>query len=166
MVSRLAKTPVPAILAAVYKESSMSALTLAKANQIIVKALEKAREMKIKPVTVVVLDDAGHLKAMQREDGASMFRFDVATGKAWAAVGMGASSRALAARAKDNPNFFVTLAATAAGKFLPQIGGVLIRDAQGTILGAAGASGGTGEEDEAVCAAGIEAAGFTADAKA
>ena len=108
--------------------------------------------MKIKPVTVVVLDDAGHLKAMQREDGASMFRFDVATGKAWAAVGMGASSRALAGRAKDNPNFFITLAATAGGKFLPQIGGVLIRDASGAILGAAGASGGTGEEDEAVCA--------------
>jgi uncharacterized protein GlcG (DUF336 family) len=141
-------------------------LSLAKANQIVTKALEKAREMKIKPVTVVVLDQSGHLKAMQREDGASMFRFDVATGKAWAAVGMGASSRALAARAKDNPNFFITLAATAAGKFLPQVGGVLIRDAQGNILGAAGASGGTGEEDEAVCAYGIAQAGFTADANA
>jgi uncharacterized protein GlcG (DUF336 family) len=79
---------------------------------------------------------------------------------------MGASSRALAARAKDNPNFFITLAATAAGKFLPQIGGVLIRDAQGNILGAAGASGGTGEEDEAVCAYGIEQAGLVPDAKA
>jgi len=143
----------------------MSALNLAKANQIITKALEKAREMKIKPVTVVVLDQGGHLKAMQREDGASMFRFDVATGKAWASVGMGASSRALAARAKDNPNFFITLAATAAGKFLPQTGGVLIRDAQGNILGAAGVSGGTGDEDEAVCAYGIEQAGFVADAK-
>jgi uncharacterized protein GlcG (DUF336 family) len=136
----------------------MPTLTLAQANQIVAKALEKARAMKIKPVTVVVLDDAGHLKAMQREDGASMFRFDVATGKAWAAVGMGASSRALAGRAKDNPNFFITLAATAGGKFLPQIGGVLIRDASGAILGAAGASGGTGEEDEAVCAHGIEQA--------
>jgi uncharacterized protein GlcG (DUF336 family) len=143
----------------------MSTLSLIQANQIIVKALEKAREMQIKPVTVVVLDQSGHLKAMQREDGASMFRFDVATGKAWAAVGMGASSRALAARAKDNPNFFITLAATAAGKFLPQIGGVLIRDAAGNILGAAGASGGTGEEDEAVCAHGIEHAGLVADAK-
>jgi uncharacterized protein GlcG (DUF336 family) len=143
----------------------MSALTLAQANKIIAKALEKAREMKIKPVSVVVLDDGGHLKAMQREDGASMFRFDVATGKAWAAVAMGASSRALAGRAKDNPNFFVTLAATAHGKFLPQTGGVLIRDASGAILGSAGASGGTGDEDEAVCAYGIEQAGFTADAK-
>jgi uncharacterized protein GlcG (DUF336 family) len=143
----------------------MTTLNLAQANKIIAKALEKAREMNIKPVTVVVLDDGGHLKAMQREDGASMFRVDVATGKAWAAVGMGASSRALAARAKDNPNFFITLAATARGKFLPQVGGVLIRDATGAILGAAGASGGTGEEDEAVCAYGIEQAGFTADAK-
>ena len=143
----------------------MSTLSLVQANQIIAKALEKAREMKIKPVSVVVLDDGGHLKAMQREDGASMFRFDVATGKAWAAVAMGASSRALAGRAKDNPNFFVTLAATAHGKFLPQTGGVLIRDAKGAILGAAGASGGTGDEDEAVCAYGIEQAGFVADAK-
>jgi uncharacterized protein GlcG (DUF336 family) len=143
----------------------MPALSLAQANKIIAKALEKAREMKIKPVSVVVLDSGGHLKAMQREDGASMFRFDVATGKAWAAVAMGASSRALAARAKDNPNFFVTLAATAKGKFLPQTGGVLIRDSSGGILGAAGASGGTGDEDEAVCAFGIEEAGFVADAK-
>ena len=144
----------------------MSTLTLAQANQIIAKALEKARAMKIKPVTVVVLDDAGHPRAMQREDGASMFRYDVATGKAWAAVAMGTSSRAVAGRAKDNPNFFITLAATAHGKFLPQIGGVLIRDAAGTILGSAGASGGTGEEDEAVCAFGIEQAGLVADAKA
>ena len=141
----------------------MPRLTLAQANEIVTKALEKARAMKIKPVTVVVLDDAGHLKAMQREDGASMFRFDVATGKAWAAVGMGASSRALAARAKDNPNFFVALAATAQGKFLPQPGAVLIRNAQGELLGAAGASGGTGDEDEAVCKYGIEQAGFTAE---
>jgi uncharacterized protein GlcG (DUF336 family) len=119
--------------------------------------------MKIQPVTVVVLDESGHLKAMQREDGASMFRYDVATGKAWAAVGMGASSRALANRAKGNPNFFITLAATAQGKFLPQPGGVLIRDAAGTIVGAAGASGGTGDEDEAICAYGIEQTGFKAD---
>jgi uncharacterized protein GlcG (DUF336 family) len=143
----------------------MSTLSLTQANQIIAKALEKARAMKINPVTVVVLDEAGHLKAMQREDGASMFRVDVATGKAWAAVGFGVSSRALATRAKDNPNFFVSLAATAQGKFLPQIGGVLIRDAGGRILGAAGASGGTGEEDEAACMHGIEQAGLVADAK-
>lgn len=141
----------------------MATLTLQQANTIIAKAIEKAREMNIKPVAVVVLDDGGHLKAMQREDDASMFRYDVATGKAWTSVGMGVSSRAIAARAKRNPNFMITLAATAGGKFLPQPGGVLIRDEQDRIVGAAGASGGTGDEDEAICAFGIGEAGLTAD---
>jgi len=141
----------------------MAKLTLQQANKIIEGALAKAREMKIKPLGVVVLDESGHLKAAQREDAASMFRIEIATGKAWAAVGMGASSRALAARAKDNPNFFVTLAATAGGKFLPQTGAVLIRNAAGELLGAAGASGGTGEEDEAACKYGVEQAGLVAE---
>ena len=143
----------------------MAALTLKAANTIIAKAFEKAREMKIKPLGVVVLDASGHIVSAQRQDGASMFRLDVAKGKAWAAVAMGASSRALAKRAKDNPNFFVSLAATAEGKFLPQTGGVLIKSQDGTIIGSAGASGGTGDEDEACCVAGIEAAELTADAK-
>jgi uncharacterized protein GlcG (DUF336 family) len=142
----------------------MATLTLQQTNRIIEGALAKAREMKIKPLAVVVLDESGNVKAAQREDGASMFRFDVARGKAWASVAMGASSRVLAQRAKENPNFFITLAATAQGKFLPQTGGVLIKNAQGEILGAAGASSGTGEEDEAACAHGIERAGLVADA--
>ncbi len=142
----------------------MPKLTLAQANRIVEGALAKARAMNVRPLAVVVLDEGGHLKAAQREDGASMFRVDVATGKAWAAVGMDAASGVLAQRAKGNPAFFHTLAATAHGKFLPQPGAVLIRDSDGTIIGAAGASGGTGEEDEAACIAGVEAAGLKADA--
>ncbi len=144
----------------------MAQLTLKQANTIIEKGFAKAREMKIKPLGIVVLDAAGHVVSAQREDGASMFRLDVAQGKAWAAVAMGASSKALANRAKGNPNFFVALAATAGGKFLPQTGAALIKDKDGAILGAAGGSGGTGEEDEACCVAGIDAAGLTADASA
>lgn len=144
----------------------MPGLTLKQANTIIEGALAKAREMKIKPLAVVVVDDGGNIVASQREDNASMFRFDVALGKAWGAVAMGASSRALGKRAKDNPNFFLALASTAKGKFLPQTGAALIRDAQGNILGAAGASGGTGDEDEAACAYGIEKAGLKADVSA
>lgn len=143
----------------------MASLTLKQANTIAEGALAKAHTMKIKPLAVVVLDASGHIVAAQREDNASMFRIDVALGKAWAAVAMGSSSRALAKRARENPNFFVTLAATAQGKFLPQPGAALIKDAQGNILGAAGASGGTGDEDEACCVAGIEKAGLTADAE-
>ena len=138
-------------------------LTLEQANTIVEGAIARAREMSYRPLTVAVLDDGGNLKAMQREDGASMFRFDIAVGKAWAAVGMGASSRFLAERARENPNFFVTLADTADGKFLPQPGGVLIRDAEGRVLGAAGASGAAGSEDEEAVAYGIREAGLFTD---
>jgi uncharacterized protein GlcG (DUF336 family) len=138
----------------------MTALTLVQAQHIIAGALAHSKSKGYKPMAVVVLDDSGHLKAFAREDGATMMRFDVALGKAYGAVGFGASSRSLAERAKDNPNFFLGLAATAQGKLLAQPGAVLIKDAQGHVLGAAGASGGTGDEDEEICAAGVKAAGL------
>jgi len=135
-------------------------LTLAQANQIIAAALQRATDAGHQPMAVVVLDAAGHTKSAQRQDGASMFRIDIASGKAWASIAMGAASRALTQRAKDLPAFFGALAATGQGKFIPQTGAVLIKDADGKVLGAAGASGGTGDEDEAICIAGIEAAGL------
>jgi uncharacterized protein GlcG (DUF336 family) len=140
----------------------MSVLNLAAAQKIIEAALAHSKAKGYKPMGIAVLDESGQLKAFAREDGASMFRFDIARAKAWGAVGMGASSRVLAQRAKDNPNFFVTLAATADGKFLPQTGAVLVKNANGQVLGAVGASGGTGDEDEEICIAGIEAAGLMA----
>ena len=138
----------------------MQTLTLAQAQQIIQAALAKSKERGFKPMGIAVLDASGNLKAFASEDGASMFRFDVARAKAWGAVGMGVSSRVLGQRAKDNPNFFVALAATADGKFLPQTGAVLVKDAGGNLLGAVGASGGTGDEDEEICLAGVQAAGL------
>jgi len=138
----------------------MSTLTLEQATTIINAALAQSKASGFNPMGIVVLDAAGDIKAYAREDGASMFRFDVARGKAWGAVGMGISSRALAERAKDNPNFFVSLAATAQGRFLPQPGAVVIKDAAGAVIGAVGASGGTGDEDELICIAGVRAAGF------
>jgi uncharacterized protein GlcG (DUF336 family) len=138
----------------------MNSLTLAQANQIISAALAASKEAGYNPMGIAVLDASGNLKAFASEDGASMFRFDIARAKAWGAVGMGVSSRTLGQRAKDNPNFFIALAATADGKFLPQTGAVVIKDAQGKTLGAVGASGGTGDEDEAICLAGVLAAGL------
>lgn len=140
----------------------MTSLTLAQANHVINAALAKSKSMSYKPMGVAVLDASGNLKAFASEDGASMFRFEIARAKAWGAVGMGASSRVLGERAKDNPNFFVSLSATSAGKFLPQTGAVLIKDAAGTLLGAVGASGGTGDEDELICIAGVQASGLLA----
>jgi uncharacterized protein GlcG (DUF336 family) len=138
-------------------------LTLEQANHIISIALQHSNEAGYKKMAVVVVDESGHVKSIQREDGASMFRVDIATGKAWAAVAMGASSRVLTQRAKDMPAFFGALAATGQGKFIPQTGAVLIKDASGAVVGAVGASGGTGDEDEEICIAGVRAAGLMTD---
>jgi len=137
-------------------------LTLDQANRIIAAALARSAEAGYKPMAVVVLDDAGHVKAVQRQDGASMLRVDIASGKAWAAIGMGVASRVLTQRAKDLPAFFNAIAASAQGKFIPQTGAVLIKQPDGAVIGAIGASGGTGDEDELICIAGVEATGLQA----
>lgn len=137
-------------------------LSLAQANAILAAALAAARADGLPPVAVAVLDAAGHPVALQREDGASMLRVDVAIGKAYAAAGMGVSSRVLHGRAQDNPVFFNALASNSQGRFIPQTGAVAIRRADGALIGAVGASGGTGAQDEAICAAGVLAAGLVA----
>ena len=138
----------------------MSALTSSQALGLIAAAFATARDKGYKPMGVVVVDAAGQIKAAARADGASALRIDIATGKACAAAGMGVSSRVLTQRAKDLPAFMISLASASSQKFLPQTGAVLIKDAGGEVIGAAGASGGTGDEDEEVCIAGIAAVGL------
>lgn len=138
----------------------MSTLKLKQAQDLIQAAFVAARAKGYKPMGVVVVDAAGQVKAAAREDGATVLRIDIATGKASAAAGMGVSSRVLTQRAKDLPAFMTALASVSSQKFLPQTGAVLILDADGAVLGAAGASGGTGDEDEEICIAGIAAVGL------
>ena len=138
----------------------MNALTLTQARTLIDGALAAARQHGFKPMGVVVIDAAAQVVASAREDGASALRLDIALGKAAAAVGMGVNSRTLTQRAKDLPAFFNAVGVAAQQKFIPQTGAVLITDADGRVLGAAGASGGTGDEDEQIVIAGIAAAGL------
>ncbi len=138
-------------------------LTLAQASVIVDKALEKGRELGFKPLTVVVLDAGGHLKAMKREDGSSLLRPEIAGGKAWGALGMGFGGREFARRAAANPVFIQALSVASGGKIVPVPGGVLIRDATGEIAGAIGISGDTSENDETCAVYGIGVAGLVAD---
>lgn len=138
----------------------MSSLTLTQARRLIDGALAAARQHGFKPMGVVVVDAAAQVLASAREDGASALRLDIALGKAGAAIGMGCDSRALVARAKDMPAFFGAIASTAQQAFIPQTGAVLVLDGAGAVMGAAGASGGTGDEDEQIILAGILAAGL------
>lgn len=139
-------------------------ISLEQANRIIEGALQRAVDAGYKPmaVAVAVLDESGQLISLQRQDGATAFRIDIATGKAWASVSMGASSRVLLQKAQAMPAFFDALAVTGQGTFIPQTGAVLIKDDTGKVLGAVGASGGTGDENEEICMAGVEAAGLSA----
>ena len=141
----------------------MTDLTLAKALRIITAALAKGKDLGLKPLAVVVLDAGGHVKAFQRQDGASMMRFEIASGKAYGALAVGAGSRWLNAQAETRPHFLEGLSAVSGGRIVAVPGGVLIRDRKGAIIGAVGITGDTSDNDEIAAIAGIEAAGFAAD---
>jgi uncharacterized protein GlcG (DUF336 family) len=137
-------------------------VTLAQASTIVDTALKKGREMNLAPLTVAVLDAGGHMVAFKREDRSGILRYDIAYGKAWGALGMGFGSRELGDRAAKNPVFFGVLATVSQGRLIPVPGGVLIKDADGAVLGAVGISGDASDKDEACAIAGIEAAGLKA----
>jgi uncharacterized protein GlcG (DUF336 family) len=134
-------------------------LTLESASTIADTTLAKARESKFRPMCVAVLDDGGCLKVLKREDGASILRPQIAIGKAWGAIGMGESSRALGERLKERPAFLGALSTMSEGKVVPVAGGVLIMSGN-EIIGSVGVTGGTSDEDEACAVEGIKAAGL------
>ena len=138
-------------------------LSLSQAQIIVAGALSHAQQHDMKPVSIIVLDARGALKAAAAMDGTSLNRSDIARGKAHGAVALGMGSRSLFKRAKDQA-FFISAATSAiGGSLVPVPGGVLIRDGAGEILGAVGISGDTGDNDEIIAVAGIEAAGLKAD---
>ena len=141
----------------------MSNVSLAQASIIVDKALEHGRSLKLKPLTVAVLDAGGHLVVLKREDNSSLLRPQIACGKAWGVLGMGFGGRELARRAAAAPAFVAALTAASEGRIIPVPGGVLIRDAAGAIIGAVGISGDLSEQDEACAVVGIKAAGLVAD---
>lgn len=141
----------------------MSSLTLAAASIIVDAALAEARRQGFAPLCVAVLDAGSHLVALKREDGASLMRPQIAIAKAAGSLGMGYGSRELARRANAAPAFYNALFAISGGAMAPSPGGVLIRDAGGSVIGAVGISGDTGDADEACAVAGVIAAGLTAD---
>ncbi|MFC3670919.1 GlcG/HbpS family heme-binding protein [Novosphingobium pokkalii] len=138
----------------------MTALNLAAAQAVIEATLASARARAARPLAVIVVDAGGHPLAFAREDGASFARLDIARAKASGALAMDADTRVLAQRAAGNPVFFQSVTVALGGQIAFSPGGVLVRDAQGLVLGAVGASGDTGDCDEECVLAGLRAAGF------
>lgn len=137
----------------------MPGISLDQANQIISAALAKGRVLGLKPLCAAVLDGGGHLIAMQREDGASTLRPQIAIGKAAGALGLGISSRKIGDMAAERPTFVATLASLAPQGLIPAAGGLIIAGPDDS-LGAIGVTGDTSDNDELCALAGLAAAGL------
>ena len=133
------------------------------AREVIRGTLAKGREMGLKPLSVVILDAGGHVIAFEREDGASPGRFAIAHGKAYGAVMLGMPGSAQMARAEGQAYFMQAVNGLFGGQVVPVPGGILIRDGEGAVVGAAGVTGDSSENDAEAGGAGIAAAGLTAE---
>lgn len=141
----------------------MTSISLDQASTVVDAAIAAGRTAKLMPLTVVVLDKGGHMVALKREDGSGILRVEIATGKAYASLGMGVSARLLRDRLADRPNFVSSISAAADGRFVAVPGGVLVRDGDGEIVGAVGISGDASDKDEYCAIEGVKAAGFAPD---
>lgn len=133
----------------------MTTIKLSQVNAIIEAAISEWRPMHLSPLAVAVLDMGGNLIAFKREDGADFFRFDIAYGKAWGALGLGFGTREIAERAAKLPTFYSALAAASQGRMIPAPEGVLIAGADGDVVGADDISDDLGDNDEVCALAGI-----------
>lgn len=138
----------------------MSYLTLKAANTLIEASFIEGETSSLQPLSIAVLDTGGHLIAFQRQDNASILRFDIAFAKAYGALGMGMGSRGLENKAKEIPNLIDGAIAASNGRLIPAPGGVLILNKDNSIIGAVGVSGDTSDNDERAAIFGIRAIGF------
>ena len=141
----------------------MPALTLDQANRIIEAILKRGAELDYRPLSVVVVEPGCVVKAFQKEDGSSMARFEMAYGKAYAALALGRSSSLVKVRQQEKPEFVRFLIGASDDRLFVEGGGRLVRDADGIVIGAVGVTGDTEENDESLAAHGIHAAGLKID---
>ena len=133
----------------------MQPLTIDEANRMLAAALVKAKEMKIAPCTVAILDPRGDLIALNRMDGALWRSVPISQGKAAASAYFDAPSGDLTDR-WDTP-VLRGLAMMEGGRLIPWQGAVPIKRADGILIGAIGVSGARSNEDEEVAKAGLAA---------
>ncbi|WP_294536126.1 heme-binding protein [uncultured Rhodoblastus sp.] len=138
----------------------MSRIGLEQANAIIAAAFAKGQALALKPLTVAVLDAGGHLIALQRQDGASILRPQIAIGKAGGALALGVSSRKIGEMAAERPTFIASLGPISAQGVIPAAGGIILLDETGATVGAVGITGDTSDNDETCALAGAAAAGL------
>ena len=141
----------------------MRALSLDQANTIIAATFAAAMKERCRPMSAIVLDAGGRVKAFQKQDGASMLRFEVCYGKAYASLALGRPSKLVLQKANDKPLFMQSIDNLADYPLFLEGGGQLIRDQDGEVMGAIGVTGDANEMDDICAIAGIHAVGLRAD---
>ena len=139
-------------------------LSLKQSNRIIEAVFTRGRERGCRPLSVVVVEPGAKVKAFQKEDGSAMMRFEMAYGKAYAALALGRSSSLVHARAEERPLFMQYLIRASGDQIFPEGGGMLIRNTEGEVIGAVGVTGDTEARDEGLAAHAIRAVGLKTDA--
>ena len=142
----------------------MSAISLDLANRIIEAVLRRAAEIDCRPISVIVVEPGCKVKAFQKEYGSSMIRFEMAFGKAYAALALGRSSKLVRIRAEERPIFMRYLMSATGEQIFPEGGGLQIRGLDGEVIGAVGVTGDTEDRDEELAAHAIHSAGLKTDA--
>jgi uncharacterized protein GlcG (DUF336 family) len=141
----------------------MRALSLEQANTIIAATFAEAKRTRCRPMSAIVLDAGGRVKAFQKQDNASMLRFEVCYGKAYGSLALGRPSKLVLAKANEKPLFMQSIDNLADYPLFLEGGGQLIRDKDGEVMGAIGVTGDANEMDDICAIAGIHAAGLRAD---
>src|SRR6516164_3827092 len=139
-------------------------ITLDQADRLIDAILKRGAELDCRPLSVIVVEPGCKVKAFKKEDGASMIRFEMAYGKAYAALALGRSSKLVKVRAEERPMFMRYLISASSEQIFPEGGGLQIRNPDGEVIGAVGVTGDTEDRDEELAAHGIHAAGLKTDA--
>lgn len=141
----------------------MRALTLDEANTIIAATFAAAKKHNCRPMSAIVLDAGGRVKAFQKQDHASMLRFEVCYGKAYGALALGRPSKLVLQKANEKPLFMQSIENLADYPLFLEGGGQIIRDKSGEVVAAIGVTGDANEMDDICAIAGIHAAGYCAD---
>ena len=145
----------------------MSELTLEKARAIIDHAFTGPRVHASILLAAAVVDQQGYSLVLTREPGAPPLLLDIAESKAKSCVVIGMPTRAIMDLAQKKPTWFESASRVAQSRvgtpLWGALGGVIIRDEDGNLLGAAAVAGDTGAGDEAHAKAAIESVGLVAD---
>jgi uncharacterized protein GlcG (DUF336 family) len=141
----------------------MTMISLEQSNGIIAAIFSRGRELGCRPMSVAIVEPGAKVKAFQKEDGSAMMRFEMAFGKAYAALALGRSSSLVRVRTEERPLFMQYLIRASDDQIFAEGGGRLIRDNDGEVIGAVGVTGDTQERDEELAAHGIHAVGLKTD---